>query len=207
MILQSVLSIPKKQVYTLIVSIIVLAIIAIITCDLIIIDLNHKSEMKAQQAEMSAEADTAVYEHIWDREDYFHWDSIVKQSYVGLSDRDFDWLLSKMTEQTPPSGIDQKTVDTLVIGEFCDAGLTLSQRERADTGALPFLKKDNEPGDSVGLIPEYACKLFEKYPDKRAVPDLFVLVNSAHPWVRRHAALALVSLGYGVPVPPKPTSW
>ncbi len=152
---------------------------------------------------MAALADDAASEHAWDRDDYYHFETIVDQPKSGMSDTDFDWLLGKLTESTPPPGAYQRFIDADIIGAFHDASLTTSQIQRADTAVLPLLTTDSDPGDINGLEPEFAAHMFVKYPDKRAVPGLLMLMNSVHPMVRRQAAKALDAQGYNVPIPPK----
>jgi HEAT repeat protein len=105
------------------------------------------------------------------------------------------------TDRSSQVGIVTTTISTLK-----EAKLSPSQQASFAGAALPLLKT-NDPIYNDGDIQEYACKVFIKYPDRRAVPQLHALLSSSHPWVRRDAARALAASGEDVPIPARPTTW
>ena len=122
-----------------------------------------------------------------------------------VSDKDFRWAIQKL-DLTNTSKNSQVGIVTTTISALLHAKLSLPQAALLDHTALPLLTR-NDPIYNDGDIQEYACKVFAKFPDNEAKPQLYALVNSPHPWVRRDAARALAALGENIEVPPRPKTW
>lgn len=122
-----------------------------------------------------------------------------------VSNADFQWAIRKLDlRQADHSS--QVGIVTTTISAFKEAKLSPAQQASFTRAALPLLSV-NDPIYNDGDIEEYACKVFIKYPDHEAVPQLHVLLSSPHPWVRRDAARALVASGEKVAVPARPKTW
>jgi len=128
-----------------------------------------------------------------------------------LSDADFTWLMRHLNKDTAPPTIGRTGVVVDAIDQLDAAQLTPTQLVEAKKEVLPLLSEEdpidpkNEPV-SVGSTEEFACEFFDHHPDKMAVPQLLVLLNSPHPYVRWLSAYAVDKLGYHVPIPPRPRS-
>jgi len=122
-----------------------------------------------------------------------------------VSNADFQWALQKLDlRKADPNS--QVGIVTMTISALKEAKLSSSQKASFISAALPLLSM-NDPVYNDGDIEEYACKVFIKYPDRRAIPQLHVLASSPHPWVRRDAARALAASGENVAIPARPTTW
>ena len=122
-----------------------------------------------------------------------------------VSSADFQWALQKLDLKKADRG-SQVGIVTTTISALKEAKLSPSQQASFTSATLPLLNI-NDPVYNDGDIEEYACKVFIKYPNRKAVPQLHVLMNSPHPWVRRDAARALVAGGENVAIPARPTTW
>ncbi len=122
-----------------------------------------------------------------------------------VSDTDFQWALRKLDLRKVDPG-SQVGIVTTTISALNGAKLSASQQASFTSVSLPLLSI-NDPVYNDGDIEEYACKVFIKYPDRKAIPQLHVLMNSPHPWVRRDAARALAASGENVAIPARPTTW
>ncbi len=122
-----------------------------------------------------------------------------------VSDTDFQWALRKLDLKKADRG-SQVGIVTTTISALKEAKLSPSQQASFTSAAVPLLSM-NDPVYNDGDIEEYACKVFIKYPDRRAIPQLHVLASSPHPWVRRDAARALAASGENVAIPARPTTW
>lgn len=122
-----------------------------------------------------------------------------------VSDADFQWAMRKL-DLGKSDRNSQVGIVTMTISSLNSAKLSPSQQISFTHATIPLLSV-NDPVYNDGDIEEYACKVFIKHPDRRAVPQLHVLMNSPHPWVRRDAARALAASGENVPIPPRPTKW
>jgi hypothetical protein len=128
-----------------------------------------------------------------------------------LSDADFAWLMRHINRNTaPPTSLRTAVVED-AIDKLDDATLTPAQLHEAQTEVLPLLSEEDkiipsvEP-ISVGSTEEFACEFFDHHPNKMAIPQLLVLLNSPHPYVRWLSAYAIDKLGYNVFIPPRPRS-
>ena len=122
-----------------------------------------------------------------------------------VSDKDFRWAMQKLdlTKADPGS---QVGIVTTTISALLHAQLSPPQVTLLTSTALPLLTR-NDPIYNDGDIQEYACKVFAKFPNNEAKPQLHSLVNSPHPWVRRDAARALAVMGENREIPPQPKTW
>ncbi len=122
-----------------------------------------------------------------------------------VSNTDFQWALQKLNLKKADLS-SQVGMVTTTVSALTKAKLSPSQQASLAHAALPLLNI-NDPIYNDGDIEEYACKVFIKYPDPEAVPQLHVLLSSPHPWVRRDAARALAASGENVPIPARPKTW
>ena len=122
-----------------------------------------------------------------------------------VSDTDFRWAIQKLDLTNVDKG-SQVGIVTMTISELLHANLSLSQVILLTKTALPLLSR-NDPVYNDGDIQEYACKVFAKFPSNEAKPQLYSLVNSPHPWVRRDAARALAAMGESIEIPQRPKTW
>lgn len=122
-----------------------------------------------------------------------------------MSDKDFHWAIQKLNLTKADKG-SQVGIVTITISALLHANLSPPQAALLDRTALPLLTR-NDPVYNDGDIQEYACKVFAKFPNNEAKPQLDALIDSPHPWVRRDAARALAALGENIKIPPRPKTW
>lgn len=157
-----------------------------------------RSHRDAAQSENQLTAQSLQKNKCWDEQDYLRYCALGSV----LSDRDFDWLVSELKGNLPPN-CNPAVVDPFIVGQFLDSNFTSRQEAVAKQAVLPLLSS-HDPADASDVVPENACEFFEQYHDDAAIPQLLLLVNSPHNFVRYHAARALNSMGDKIAVPPRP---
>ena len=126
--------------------------------------------------------------------DYLKVDDVVKQASLqgSLSDRDLDWLLSRMEHPLHSDRWALFVARTDIMAGLRDVPqYTPSQADRVFAACLPLLSQVPEyPAERNG-----ASRLLKKLGDKRAVPALRPLLSDPDPHVRQQAGEALTALG------------
>lgn len=112
-----------------------------------------------------------------------------------LSDEDFDWCLSILS-QTRPHSVVNSNKNAMMIGILLrlpeNNDVTPERKERLYTAVAPLLRSKEQ------LDRAYALNLLGALKERRAIPDILPLLNDPKPGLRTLAREALDKMGYHV---------